>query len=111
MEQEVTQGDLSWVAGLVGIHENMVLGFWLLYLAVTVMSIVVFNLGFARKLPLLKNVIVYAALLFGTFPLTLFAIGMPIVEALIASALVLGIYRLRLKSHKKEQVQESAYES
>ncbi|WP_091270182.1 YlaH-like family protein [Alteribacillus persepolensis] len=104
---EVTKEQLSFTAGLLNVHEYPVAGFWLLYAAVVVMSIIVFNLGFARKLPLLKNVIVYAALFIGALPLTIFAIGMAVVESLVAAAIVLGIYRLRLRNHKKEQEQES----
>ncbi|MFB4164715.1 YlaH-like family protein [Alteribacillus sp. JSM 102045] len=106
---EVTKEQLSWTAGLLNVHEQPVLGFWLLYAAVVMMCIVVFNLGFARKLPVLKNVIVYAALFVGALPLTIFAIGMAVVESLIAAAIVLGIYKIRLNRHKKEQEsQESA---
>ncbi|WP_018921410.1 YlaH-like family protein [Salsuginibacillus kocurii] len=103
---DIGQSDVSWFAGLLNVHEQPVLGFILLYAAVIIMSIVVFNLGFARKLPLLKNVIVYAALIIGAFPITIFAVGMPIVESLIISALVLGIYKIRLRSHKKDQQSE-----
>ncbi|SDH88890.1 YlaH-like family protein [Alteribacillus bidgolensis] len=99
----VTKDQLSWTAGLLNVHEHPVVGFWLLYAAVVLMCIVVFNLGFARKLPLLKNVIVYAALFIGALPLTIFAIGMAVVESLIAAAIVLGIYKIRLKRHKQEQ--------
>ncbi|WP_090397482.1 YlaH-like family protein [Natribacillus halophilus] len=81
----------------------MALGFWLLYIAVVVLSVIVFNLGFARKLPLLKNVVVYTGLVIGCFVLTFFAIFMPVVEALIAIAAVLGIYRIRLRIHKRKQ--------
>ncbi|RKD75500.1 MULTISPECIES: YlaH-like family protein [Sinobaca] len=102
----VTQDQLSWTAGMLGIHEYPITGFWLLYAAVVIMCILVFNMGFARKLPLLKNVIVYSALLIGALPLTIFAIGMAVVESLFAAAVVLAIYRLRLKRHKQEQNQQ-----
>ncbi|WP_184403598.1 YlaH-like family protein [Geomicrobium halophilum] len=85
----------------------MTLGFWLLYAAVVVLSIMVFNLGFARKLPLLKNVVVYAALLLGCFVLTFFAIFMPVVESLLAVAVVLSIYRVRLKLHKRNEAKKA----
>ncbi|WP_240375054.1 YlaH-like family protein [Bacillus piscicola] len=100
---EITKEQLSWIAGALQVHENPITGFWLLYVAIVIMSIIVFNLGFARKLPILKNVIVYSGLLIGALILTIFAIGMPVVESLIAAALVLGIYRIRLHRHKKEQ--------
>ncbi|MFC5712329.1 YlaH-like family protein [Thalassorhabdus alkalitolerans] len=105
-EVNVTRDDLSWFAGLLQVHENPVFGFWALYAAVVITCILVFNLGFARKLPILKNVIVYAALLAGALPLTIFAIGMPIVESLLIAAAVLGTYKIRLRAHKKEQETE-----
>ncbi|GAK04101.1 hypothetical protein JCM19037_2475 [Geomicrobium sp. JCM 19037] len=108
---EMTIDDVSWAAGIMNIHENAAMGFWLLYLAVVVMSILVFNLGFARKLSLMKNIVVYGALLFGAIMLTFFAIFMPIVESLIAAALVLGIYRLRLRMHKKQKAGQEQTES
>ncbi|MFG6119116.1 YlaH-like family protein [Thalassobacillus sp. B23F22_16] len=72
-------------------------GFFLLYLTVVILAIVTFKLGFARKLPLIQNIIVYAVLIIGTFFLTLIlGLNLPIAESLLASAVVLGIYRLRL---------------
>ncbi|RSL30457.1 hypothetical protein D7Z54_25945 [Salibacterium salarium] len=100
---DVTKDQLSWMAGVLNVHENPITGFWLLYAVVVVMCIIVYNLGFARKLPLLKNVVVYAAMFIGAILLTIFAIGMVVVESLIAAAIVLGIYKIRLRRHKKEQ--------
>lgn len=88
-------------AELVGIGDNPVLGFFLLYAIVTVLSVIVFNLGFARKLPVLKAVIVYLLLVIGCFVLTFFAIGLPIAEGLLIAALILGIYKFRLYQSKK----------
>lgn len=99
---QLSQGDFSWFAQLFGIYDDMALGFWLLYFSVVVLSVIVFNLGFARKLPLLKNVVVYTGLVIGCFVLTFFAIFMPVAEALIVIAAVLGVYRIRLRIHKKK---------
>ncbi|GGC80246.1 hypothetical protein GCM10007216_08460 [Thalassobacillus devorans] len=75
-------------------------GFFLLYLTVVILAIITFKLGFARKLPLVQNIIIYAVLIIGTFFLTLIlGLNLPIAESLLASAVVLGIYRLRL--HKE----------
>ncbi|MFZ4450292.1 YlaH-like family protein [Salibacterium aidingense] len=103
---DVTKDQLSWMAGVLHVHENPITGFWLLYAVVVVMCIIVYNLGFARKLPLLKNVIVYTVMLIGAIPLTIFAIGMVVVESLMAAAVVLGIYKIRLRQHKKEKQNE-----
>lgn len=98
---------LTSFAMLVGVDQNPVLGFFLLFLIVTVLNIIVFNLGFARKLPLLKNVIVYIALIIGSFMLTFFALGLPIAEGLTIAAIVLIIYKIRLRqTQRKEQSSE-----
>src|SRR5690554_1976872 len=86
--------------------ENFFSVFPILYLIVCVLTIVVFNLGFARKLPLLKQAIVYAALLLGNILLTLLAITLPIIESLFIAVLVLSIYKIRLLVHKREEVVE-----
>lgn len=71
--------------------------FWVFYGLNLVFSIIAYNLGFARKLPLLKTIFVYILLFIGTFITALFSVlRMPITESLIIISLVLGIYRLRL---------------
>ncbi|MGY4689677.1 YlaH-like family protein [Salibacterium sp. K-3] len=103
---DVTRDQLSWFAGVLHVHEEPITGFWLLYAAVVIMCIIVYNLGFARKLPILKNAVVYTVMLIGALPLTIFAFGMPVVESLMAAAVVLGIYKIRLRRHKKEKKEE-----
>ncbi len=98
---------LSSFAMLVGVDQDPVRGFYLLFLIITMLNAIVFNLGFARKLPLLKNIIVYIALIIGSFILTFFALGMPIAEGLAIAAIVLIIYKIRLRqTQKKEQSSE-----
>lgn len=99
---EITREHLSWVAGLLHVHEYPVLGFWFLYGAVVVMSAVVYHLGFAKKLKLWQHGIIYVLMFIGAFPLTIFAIGMAVVESLMAAALVLAIYRIRHRQRRKE---------
>ena len=99
---EINPSDLSTFAALVNIDQNPVIGFWLLFGIVVILSIIVYNLGFARKLPILKSAIVYILLLVGSIPITIFAIGMPVVESLLLAAAVLGIYKYRLAKSKKE---------
>ncbi|WP_163530327.1 YlaH-like family protein [Halobacillus ihumii] len=80
--------------------------FFLLYLTVVVLAIVTFKLGFARKLPLAKSIVVYAVLVVGTFILTLIlGLNLPIAESLMVAALILGTYRVRL--HKERSGRES----
>ncbi|MFQ3545888.1 YlaH-like family protein [Halobacillus rhizosphaerae] len=79
--------------------------FLLLYLTTVVLAAITFKLGFARKLPLLKTVVVYAVLVIGTFILTLvLGLNLPLPESLFAAAIVMGGYRLRL--HKERQGKE-----
>lgn len=84
--------------------ENFFTIFPILYILVCILTIIVFNLGFARKLPLLKQVVIYLVLLVGNILLAFFAVTMPIVESLLIAAVVLIIYKLRLRSHNKAKV-------
>lgn len=97
--------NLTIVANLLGFGnpENFFSNFPILYLIVCILTILVYNLGFARKLPILKLVIVYIALFLGNFLITFLALTLPIVEALIVAVVVLGIYKVRLKMNKREE--------
>ncbi|MBM7552905.1 YlaH-like family protein [Thalassobacillus pellis] len=82
-------------------------GFFLLYLTTVILAIITFKLGFARKLPLLQSVVVYGVLLIGTFILTLLlGLNLPIAESLLASSIVLAVYRFRLHQERQRK-QES----
>lgn len=76
---------------------------WILYGTIVFLSIIVYKLGFARKLPLLKSLIIYIFLLIGCGILTLLSLQMPIVGALFFAALVLIIYKWRLHAAKRQQ--------
>ncbi|WP_423409911.1 YlaH-like family protein [Heyndrickxia sp. MSNUG] len=95
---------LSFFAALFRVDENPTVGMWLLYLTIVALSIVVYKLGFAQKLPLLKNILIYAFLSLGSTVLTFLAIFLPIAEGLVAAALILIIYKMRLRQHKKEEM-------
>lgn len=76
--------------------------FWTFYILNVIFSITAYKLGFARKLPLLKSIVVYIMLAIGTFILTIFSIlKYPMTETLIIVSLVLGIYRFRLHQDRK----------
>ena len=67
------------------------------YILNVIFGVIAYKLGFARKLPLLKSIIVYIMLLIGMFVVSIFnLLGLPITETLIIVALVLSIYRFRL---------------
>ncbi|MED0656585.1 YlaH-like family protein [Anoxybacillus ayderensis] len=90
-------GRLSFFASLYNVHEQPTKGMWLLYATIVVLSIIVYRLGFARQLPLLKNVIIYSLLVLGCTILTFFAVFLPVAEGLLVAAIVLIIYKWRLR--------------
>ncbi|WP_044893904.1 YlaH-like family protein [Bacillus alveayuensis] len=92
---------LSFFASLYQVNTHPERGMWLLYFTVLVLSIVVYQLGFAKKLPLLKNVIIYVLLALGCTILTFFAVFLPVAEGLVVAAFVLIIYKVRLHQAKK----------
>jgi len=76
--------------------------FIVFFIVIFLLSVLAYELGFARKLPLLKSMIVYILLLIGTYITTIFAVlQMPIIESLIIISLVLGIYRFRMYRERK----------
>ena len=87
--------NLSLFAEIYGIVENPKLGMWLLYGTIVFLTVIAYKLGFERKLPLLKSLIVYFFLFLGCTLLTFFGTMLPIVEGLIVIDLVLIIYRIR----------------
>lgn len=64
---------LTFFASLYNVHDNPERGMWLLYVTVLLLSALVYQLGFARRLPMLKNVIIYTLLALGCTILTFFA--------------------------------------
>lgn len=82
--------------------------FWIFYVINLILSAVAYQLGFAKKLPVLKNIIVYILLMLGTFVVTIFStvMRMPTVECLIIIIFVLGIYRFRLHRERKNREDE-----
>ncbi|TSB45293.1 YlaH-like family protein [Alkalicoccobacillus porphyridii] len=108
MNNDVSQADLgqySWLMQQTA--EYPWLGFWTCIITV-ILGVIVFKLGFAQKLPLLKSIIIYTMLVIGCFFLWTmeFAFGAPIMAVLAISALFLGGYRYRLHLHRKQESQE-----
>ncbi|MBT2649755.1 hypothetical protein FC682_15170 [Peribacillus simplex] len=97
------QERLSFFAALYRVDENPEAGMWFLYLTVFGLCILVYQLGFAKKLPLLKNVVIYVVMALGCTLLSFFAVFLPMGEALVIASLVLGIYRIRLHNSRKEE--------
>lgn len=92
---------LTFFASLYKVNTNPEKGMWLLYITIFLLAAIVYRLGFAKKLPLLKNVIIYVLLALGCTILTFFAVFLPIAEGLVIAALVLIIYKVRLYQSKK----------
>lgn len=98
---------LSFFAALYKVQENSTLGMWLLYITIIVLCIIVFKLGFAKKLPLIKSAVIYLFLILGCTVLTFFAVFLPITEGLVVAALILIVYKIRLNQQKKLASKES----
>ncbi|MFC4184526.1 YlaH-like family protein [Saccharococcus thermophilus] len=92
---------LTFFASLYKVNTNPEKGMWLLYITIFLLAAIVYRLGFAKKLPLLKNVIIYVLLALGCTILTFFAVFLPIAEGLVIASLVLIIYKVRLYQSKK----------
>lgn len=76
--------------------------FWTFYVLNLILASVAYKLGFARKLPLLKSVLVYVMLAIGNFILTIASIvKYPITEILLIMVVILGIYRFRLHRERE----------
>jgi hypothetical protein len=93
---------LSFFAALYKINENPETGMWLLYVTIFLLSILVYKLGFAKKLPVLKSVVIYFFLGLGCTVLTFLGVFLPVAEGLIAASSVLIIYKVRLYQSKRE---------
>lgn len=93
---------LSFFPALFKVQENPEVGMWLLYITIILLCIIVYKLGFARKLPLMKSIVIYIFLILGCTFLTFFAVFLPIAEGLVIAAIILIIYKIRLHQEKKQ---------
>lgn len=71
------------------------LAFLLLYVVIVVFMAAAYKLGFARKLPLLKQALVYLVLVLGCFILTFMAYEIPIADIVVITVAVLAVVRYR----------------
>lgn len=93
-----------------GIHIN---GMQLLFFTIFILCVIVYNLGFAKKLPVLKATIIYIVMFLFTSVLTFLGAfspiggGVGVAEVLVIAALFLGIYKFRLHvaKNKEEKVE------
>lgn len=96
---------LSFFAALYKVNEHPKVGMWLLYLTIVVLSIIVYKLGFAKNLPLVKSIIIYILLIFGCSILTFFGVFLPVAEGLVVASIILIIYKIRLYQSKKHEAE------
>jgi len=78
---------------------------YVVFILVFALSALVYKLGFAKKLKLSQNIIIYAFLFLGCIMLTFFALFLPMIEGLIVAALILIVYKTRLWREKREEQQ------
>jgi hypothetical protein len=84
---------------------NIETGVLLQYFFIVILTVIVYRLGFAKKLPLLKNVVIYICLCAGCLVMLFFSYALPIAEGLGVTALILIIYKIRLHQTKKQQAE------
>lgn len=74
---------------------------YVLFFTIFLLSVLVYKLGFAKKLAFRQNIVIYIFLLLGCLMLTFLAFFLPVVEALLVAALILIIYKIRLRLDKR----------
>jgi hypothetical protein len=84
---------------------NIKTGVLLQYFFIVILTVVVYRLGFAKKLPLLKNIVIYLCLIIGDLIMLVFSYGLPIAEGLMVAAVILIMYKIRLHQAKKQQTE------
>ena len=102
-KEEVLE-DLTGISRLVyeNAPSNIVAGY-IIFFSVFILCAIVYQLGFARKLNLWQNIVVYCCLFIGCIFLTFFALSLPMIEGLIVAALILIVYKSRMWREKREE--------
>ncbi|WP_134700240.1 YlaH-like family protein [Ammoniphilus sp. YIM 78166] len=73
------------------------------YYIILILAAFVYELGFARKLPILKKIFIYILLAVGCVPLTILkALGLPMIEAMLVAAGLLLFVRFRRPTDTRE---------
>ncbi|WP_209808710.1 YlaH-like family protein [Ammoniphilus resinae] len=71
---------------------------------ILVLAIILYELGFSRKLPILKKLATYVLLAIGCIPLTILKVlGLPIIGAMIVAAVILFLARLRRPMNLRDE--------
>lgn len=82
---------------------NYTIAGYILLAVIFVLTAIVYHLGFARKLKPWQTAVIYVFLFLGCIILTFLAFFLPMVEGLIVAALVLIVYKARLRRDKKRE--------
>ncbi|MDI2589515.1 YlaH-like family protein [Psychrobacillus sp. NEAU-3TGS] len=102
-EQQFVFGRMSSISKLIyEIMPNFDIAGYVLFLIIFLLSVLVYKLGFAKKLRVGQNIVIYVFLFLGCLMLTFLAFFLPVVEGLIVAALILIIYKIRLRLEKKQ---------
>jgi hypothetical protein len=73
-----------------------------LFAVIFLLSALVYKLGFAKKLPIGKNIVIGLFLAAGGLGLTFLAFFLPVVEGLVIAVMILVLYKIRLWREKRE---------
>lgn len=92
---------LSFFGRLYNMDTNPDTGMWMMIGTIFILLVVVYNLGFARKIKLWQNIIIYIVMFIGTIMLAFLGVFYPVAESLIIAAIVLGLYRFRLHNERQ----------
>lgn len=79
---------------------------FILLVVIFALCIVVYNLGFAKKLKLWQNAVIYVFLFVGCVMLTFFAFFLPVIEGLLIIAAVLVLYKIGRRRDSTVQTTE-----
>ncbi|WP_237389562.1 YlaH-like family protein [Bacillus sp. USDA818B3_A] len=81
-------------------------GVMLQYVFIVILSVIVYRLGFAKKLSIGKNIVIYFSLCVGCVLMLFFSYALPIAEGLGVAALLLIVYKIRLHQSKRQTQKE-----
>jgi hypothetical protein len=94
---------LDWIYNLSGSAQQ---AFFLYYVVLFVLGVVVYKLGFAKKLPILKSALIYVLLAFGCIVMAILGTQMPIAEILFFGVFFLAAVRWRMSRSNTAQETE-----
>ncbi|WP_225215862.1 YlaH-like family protein [Psychrobacillus faecigallinarum] len=101
-EQDLVIERMSYIARFIYVNmPSFTVAGYVLFIVIFLLSVLVYKLGFAKKLMFKQNVVIYIFLLLGCLMLTFLAFFLPVVEALLVAAFILIIYKIRLKLEKR----------